>query len=260
MLGRVFTSIFVLALIGTVNMVANVSNAQLVEDGLVSYWSFDEIDGDTVVDGMGDNDGTIVGNPKVVDGKVGKALQFNGANDFIDIPGTDSLDFNGKTELSAAAWVNIEGHSGSCCDPIVAQRDASGWALRYDQRDVGAEIEFIVHNPAWVGDAASFGAPAPATGEWHFITGVLTGEQLLLYIDAQLESEIDFTDTIVSTGTETEIAGAVDGYFMGIIDEVLIYDKALSGEEIQQNFQTTVTAVDPMGKLATRWAEIKVTR
>jgi hypothetical protein len=83
---------------------------------------------------------------------------------------------------------------------------------------------------------------------------------LLLYIDAQLESEIDFTDTIVSTGTETEIGAAVDGFFMGMIDEVLIYDKALSGEEIQQNFQTTVTAVDSMGKLATRWAEIKVKR
>ncbi|MHC4536798.1 MAG: LamG domain-containing protein [Planctomycetota bacterium] len=260
MLGRVFTSIFVLALIGTVNMVANVANAQLVEDGLVSYWSFDEIDGDTVVDGVGDNDGTIMGKPKVVDGKVGKALQFNGANDFIDIPGTDSLDFNGKTQLSAAAWVNIEGHSGSCCDPIVAQRDAAGWALRYDQRDGGAEIEFIVHNPAWVGDGANFGAPVPKKGEWHFITGVLTGDEIFVYIDDKLESEIAFAGNIISNSTETEIAGAVDGFFMGIIDEVLIYDKALSEKEVQQNFAAEGFAVDSMGKLATRWAEIKVKR
>jgi hypothetical protein len=205
MLKRTLTYIFVLAFIGTINMSANVANAQFVTDGLVSHWSFDEIEGDTVVDVVGENDGTINGEPQIIEGKIGQALWFDGVDDFVDIPGTDSLDFNGKTELSAAAWVNIEGHSGSCCDPIVAQRDAAGWALRYDRRDGGAEIEFIVHNPAWVGDGASFGAPAPATGEWHFITGVLTGDQLLLYIDAQLESESDFADTIVSTGTESTL-------------------------------------------------------
>ncbi len=260
MLRRAFTYILIMAFIGTINMFVNVANAQLVEDGLVSYWSFDEIKGDTVVDIVGENDGTIMGKPKVVDGKIGKALQFNGSNDFIDIPGTDTLDFNGKTELTAAAWVNIEGHSGSCCDPIIAQRDASGWALRYDQRDGGAEIEFIVHNPAWVGDGANFGAPAPKQGEWHFITGVLTGDELFVYIDDQLESEIAFAGNIISTGTETEIAGAVDGFFMGIIDEVLVYDRALSEAEVKQNFESEGFAVNPMGKLATCWANIKVSR
>ena len=249
----------VLIFIVTAFMYANVTKAQLVEDGLVSYWSFDEIKGDTVVDIVGENDGTIMGNPKVVDGKIGKALQFNGASDFIDIPGTDSLDFNGKKELTAAAWVNIEGHSGSCCDPIVAQRDAAGWALRYDQRDGGAEIEFIVQ-PGWVGDGGGFGAPVPKKGEWHFITGVFDGDKLFIYIDDKVENEIAKPGAIASNGTETEIAGALDGFFMGIIDEVLIYDRGLSEKEVQQNFEAEGFAVNPNDKLAICWGEIKVSR
>jgi hypothetical protein len=256
MLRKTFICILALAFIGLVNM----AEAQLVEDGLVAYWSFDEIKGDTVVDVVGDNDGTMVGKPKVVDGKVGKALEFGGAGDFVDIPGTKSLEFNGKTEVTVSAWVNIAGHSGSCCDPIIAKRDARGWALRYDQRDGGAEIEFLVSNPGWVGDGGDFGAPAPKEGEWHFITGVCTGDDVQLYIDDKLEDEVAFVGKIVSDRSETEIAGAVDGFFKGIIDEVLVYDRALSEDEVTQNFKAKGLAVEPDGKLAARWAEIKMGR
>ena len=256
MLRRTFIFVLALAFIG----LANMAEAQLVEDGLISYWSFEEIKGDTVVDTVGDNDGTIVGNPKVVDGQIGKALEFGEANDFVDIPGTKSLEFNGKTEVTVSAWVNIGGHSGSCCDQIVGQRDSNGWALRYDQRNAGAEIEFIVHNPGWVGDGGDFGAPAPKEGEWHFITGVCTGDDVQLYIDDNLEDEIAFAGEIISNSSATKIGSAGDGAFVGIVDEVLIYDRALSEAEITQNFKAKGLAVDPAGKLAARWAEIKTGR
>ena len=58
-------------------------------------------------------------------------------------------------------------------------------------------------------------------------------------------------------GTETEIGHAGDGGFIGLIDEVTIYDRALSQKEIQQNFKAKGLSVDPMGKLATNWAWLK---
>ena len=81
--------------------------AQFPTDGVVGYWSFDEgtIVGGKVEDLLGDNDGELDGNPKVVAGKVGNALAFNGENS-VHIPGTDTLDFNGADELSVVAWVN----------------------------------------------------------------------------------------------------------------------------------------------------------
>ena len=256
---RNLAKLFVLVFIATIFMYANATKAQLVKDGLVSYWPLDKatIDGDTVEDIVGENDGTLKGGAKIVEGKVGEALEFDGADDHVDIPGTKSLELNGKKQLTAAAWINVQGHSGGCCDPIIAQRDASGWALRYDQRDGGAEIEFIVHNPSWVGDGANFGAPVPKKGEWHFVTGVLTGDELLIYVDDKLENEIAFAGAIVSNSSETEIGGALDGYFMGLIDEVLIYDKALSEEEVKQNYKAEGLAVNPNDKLAICWGEIK---
>ena len=61
----------------------NTAPASVVTDGLVSYWTFDKayIVNDTVKDVWGDNNGTIIGNPKVVPGKIGEALEFDGADD-----------------------------------------------------------------------------------------------------------------------------------------------------------------------------------
>lgn len=60
-----------------------------------------------------------------------------------------------------------------------------------------------------------------------------------------------------TTGTETEIGHATDGGFIGIIDEVMIYNKALSADEVEQIFEAEGLPVEPQGKLATRWGEIK---
>ncbi|MFQ6044565.1 MAG: LamG-like jellyroll fold domain-containing protein, partial [Candidatus Poribacteria bacterium] len=178
----------VLVFIATVFMYGNVAKPQVVTDGLVSYWSLDKntIKGDTVEDIWGENDGTIKGNPKEIGGKIGEALKFDG-DDSVDIPGTKSLNFSGKEELTVTAWVNVGakepviGVVAGCCGTIVAQRDANGWALRYDGRNGGQEMEFIVC-PGWQGDGG-FGAPVFKEGEWHYLTGVVDSKKLLLYVD-----------------------------------------------------------------------------
>ena len=59
----------------------------VVTDGLVSYWTFDRhnIVGGTVKDIWGENDGTIVGNPKVVKGYVREALKLDGPRDYVNL-------------------------------------------------------------------------------------------------------------------------------------------------------------------------------
>ena len=240
----------------------SLTHAQLPLDGVVSYWSFDDgtIAGNTVEDLLGDNDGELMGKPKSVAGKVGKGLEFDGTNS-VHIPGTDSLDFSGAKELSVAVWLNadsdspVEGVVAGCCGTIVAQRDMSGWALRFDGRNAGQEMEFIVQ-PGWQGDGG-FGAPKFDAGSWHHLAGVVADKDMLIYVDGKLEKEMGYNGPISTTGTETEIGHAVDGGFVGIIDEVMIYDKALSADEIEQIFEAEGLPVEPQGKLATRWGEIK---
>ena len=238
------------------------TEAQLPLEGVVSYWTFDEgtIAGGTVEDVLGDNDGELDGNPKQVDGKVGKALEFSGEN-FVHIPGTASLEFSGEKEMSVAAWVNadsdspVKGVVAGCCGTIVAQRDINGWALRFDGRNAGQEMEFIV-TPGWQGDGG-FGAAKFDKGKWHHLVGVVDDKKMLLYVDGELEKEQNYNGPMATGGSETEIGKAGDGGFVGIIDEVMIYSKALSADEVEQIFEAEGLPVQPQGKLATRWAQIK---
>lgn len=244
---------------------APMTQAQLPLDGVVSYWPFDDgtITGNTVEDILGDNDGELTKNPKSVAGKVGMALEFNGENS-VHIPGTASLEFAGAEEMSVVAWVNadsdspVQGVVAGCCGTIVAQRDVNGWALRFDGRNAGQEMEFIVQ-PGWQGDGG-FGAAAFNKGEWHHLVGVVNNKDMLLYVDGELETEQNYNGPMATTGSETEIGHAGDGGFVGIIDEVMIYSKALTADEVKQIFEAEGLPVEPRGKLATRWGQLKAAR
>lgn len=233
------------------------AEAQLPLDGVVSYWPFDDGTGEDV---LGDNDGELMGNPKSVAGKVGKAFEFDGTNS-VHIPGTASLEFAGEKAMSVVAWVNadsdspVQGVVAGCCGTIVAQRDVNGWALRFDGRNAGQEMEFIVQ-PGWQGDGG-FGAPKFDKGKWHHLVGVVDDKDMFLYVDGQLEKEMGYNGPMSTGGSETEIGHAGDGGFVGIIDEVMIYNKALSAGEVEQIFEAKGLPVQPQGKLAARWGEIK---
>ena len=256
-------SVSILFFTASLLFIPGLTSAQLPLEGVVSYWSFDAgtIAGGKVEDVLGDNDGELDGNPKAVAGKVGMALEFNGEN-FVHIPGTASLEFAGAEEMSVVAWVNadsdspVKGVVAGCCGTIVAQRDVNGWALRFDGRNAGQEMEFIV-TPGWQGDGG-FGAAAFAKGKWHHIVGIVNQKEMQLYVDGKLEVEMDYNGPMTTGGSETEIGKASDGGFVGIIDEVMIYSKALSAAEVEQIFEAEGLPVEPTGKLATRWAEIKV--
>lgn len=265
---KIRTVFFILSLFALTMFFPIIVLGQIVKDGLVAYWSLDPdtIKGSTVEDVIGDNDGVLKGNPKAVAGKIGGALEFDGTNS-VDIEGTEALNFNGKDALTVAAWINakndspVQGVVAGCCGTIVAQRDANGWALRYDGRNVGQEFEFIVC-PNWQGDGG-FGAAKDQVkpGEWHYLAGVVDKKMLRLYLDGELVKETAFSGPISTLRPETEIGHANDGGFIGIIDEVVIYDRALTNDEIKKNFQAkSALAVESRNKLAVRWAQLKTRR
>ena len=85
----------------------NVLNAQVVTEGLVSYWTLNRatIQDNTVKDTWGSNHGTINGEPRITKGRFGEALEFDGVDDYLQIPDTDTLriDDTGSIEF----WINI---------------------------------------------------------------------------------------------------------------------------------------------------------
>lgn len=240
------------------------TDAQLPTDGVVGYWSFDKgtIVGNDVQDMLGKNDGELEGNPKVVNGKVGDALEFDGDN-AVRVQGNDSLNFNGAKEMSVVAWINpasakpVKGViSDTCCGTIVGQRDAEGWVLRYDGRNANKEM-LLIAQPRWQGHT-TLGVPPFAKNTWHHLVGIVDNDKLLLYVDGKLADEVEYNGPMETKGTITEIGNAkADGGFIGIIDEVLIYNRALSANEVKQIFAAEGLPVEPRGKLAARWGKIK---
>ena len=250
----------------------NLAESQVVRDGLVSYWTFDtaDVDGKTVKDAIGGNDGTILGAAKQAAGKFAQAFKFNEKPDAIDIgnPDDDSLNFGADTDFSMVAWIKVDkppeldgGQS-----TIVSKGDGGGnsrilWKIT------------TTHVSVTIEDAKNAGIHFLSDGEvtdgkWHHVLFICDrSDATRLYIDGKLDGEGGKSkDTDVTTesrmyiGASVRIGEATRRYFEGLIDEVGIYNRTLTEDEVKRNFNAKGLAVNPENKLATAWGEIKASR
>ena len=250
---------------------ANPLESQVVRDGLVSYWTFDDadVDGNTVKDAIGGNDGTIIGAPKQGTGKFGQAFKFSGEPDAIDIgaPANGSLDFGDDKDFSMIAWIKVDkppeldGNQST----IVSKGDGGGNARilwKINTTKVSVTISHIGGGPT----SHFLGVKDVTDGKWHHVLFVADRSKgTRLYIDGKFDAEGEKSDEIDITtesrmyiGASVRIGETTRRYFEGLIDEVGIYDKALTEDEIERNFNAKGLAVSPQKKLATAWGEIKV--
>jgi hypothetical protein len=249
-----FIRILSVALISAI--MATYAWAQIIEDGLVSRWTFDDadIEGKTVKDVQGNNDGSIEGAPEVVEGKVGNALNFDGAADHVVVPSDESMNF-GAGDFSICAWAKTTATTGRWAErqDIVGKGDpsVSGYALSADSNKA-----FF-----WVGGAGEVpGTSDINDGEWHHLAGVRKGADVFLYVDGQLEAQgtnAENVDTAISCIIAKHPTKG-ESFFAGAIDEVLIYNRALGEDEIKQIYEAKSAAVNAVGKLSFTWGRTKI--
>lgn len=245
--------------------------SQVVDKGLVSYWSFDAADvkGDTVKDLVGGNDGTIVGAPKHVRGKFGEAFEFTGEPDVIDVPSpaNGSLDFDGDQDFSMMAWIKVDEPPvlGGAQSTIVSKGDGGGNA-RILWKIVGTKIQVTIANEGGGGPKIDFNSVSDVVdGNWHHVIFVADrSDATRIYIDGKLDAEggpSEGTDVTTESplfiGASVRIGKNTRRYFEGLIDEIGIYNRVLTDNEIQTNFKSQGLAVSPQGKLAIVWGKIK---
>lgn len=98
----VFVTIFILIIL-VMTWQANIAKSQVITDGLVSYWTLNkaDIDGETAMDVFGENDGTLIGSPKIVQGKFGEGVEFDGSDDYCELPQILLGDFTIEAWFSA---------------------------------------------------------------------------------------------------------------------------------------------------------------
>jgi len=245
----------------------------VLDPALVLYMPFEEGAGETTKDMSGKgNDGKFAGGIKwTVNGKIGKALEFNGIDSYVTIQSSDSLQPD-DSDFTIEAWINADPASVDWAR-VVDKFYGTGYCLG----KVGAEVTI---GSEFVGNANSFGSTTPVFDKkWHHVAVVrdiktIEGEVmsfLYIYVDGKNEGRTippninlhnqDTTPVRIGAGDQCCAEGPPEDvayFFKGIIDEVAIYKKALTEDELKKDMLQGITvAVELSEKLAATWAEIK---
>jgi hypothetical protein len=210
----------------------SIGKATLTE-GLVGYWSFDDWANAGRDDSGNGHDGTVYGATWAA-GKFGGALSFDGADDYVSVPDDAALDVLG--DITISAWIYFT--RGGSYQAIVTRCVGSGarnnpfdfrttWHAKPDLAFVRADA--TAHERV-------YGTAALAIGQWHHVSVRVENNIPDFYVDGLITgkyADTTFTRTPTGSANPLLIGRRDDGlYFNGLIDEVRIYSRALSGSEI----------------------------
>jgi hypothetical protein len=223
-----------------------------LSQGLVGWWNFDgkTVSGVQVADASGaGNRGIMTNGPKAVYGKIGQALSFDGSNDYVDVAAASSI--NNLAVKTVSAWINIGTSPGS---GGIASKDTCGlgWYFFVDRDNRRLQYDHCFSGPAtfpeWVSPTNSLKA-----NTWHHVILIYdrtnSSNDPIFYIDGVIQTTADGAPSGGSAGDDSDglleigaFTGGTDGHFNGLIDDVRVYNRALSPDEIKRLYKTGATA------------------
>ncbi|MCH8120622.1 MAG: LamG domain-containing protein, partial [Planctomycetes bacterium] len=229
---------------------ATTSAGQDIAEGLVGYWPLDEGGGTTTADASGNgNDGTFVDAPVWVSGKFGSALDFDGSNDAVDCGNQPILDF-GTGDWTVSAWIKVA-TTPSDDVTIYGKGGDHGGGIRYQlMLDSSNDIHPVVDDDSSKYDPR--GDIPIIDGQWHHIVMMRRdGTQFRVYVDGvedvgvtnHGESTLPANYDLSGTSQHNAYIGAItdnrdstgntlEKLFLGLIDDVAVWNRALTPEEI----------------------------
>lgn len=209
--------------------------------GLVGDWKLDEGSATSIADSSGDgNNGVLSGDASWVSGISGSALSFDGGNGQVTVP--DSVSLEPADALTVAAWVKA-GPGAGRFRYIVAKGTAGCIAASYGlYSGPHGGLQFYVSR----GQGTTYErSPDAGTGvwdnQWHLVVGTFDGSVVRLYVDGgEVGSGTSYPGALVYTLPDSNdlYIGNYPGCktprgFRGVIDDVMIWNRALNQSEIQ---------------------------
>jgi glucose/arabinose dehydrogenase len=205
--------------------------------GLVGAWSFDETSGTTAADASGSgNTGTVSG-PARTAGRYGGALSFDGVNDWVTVNDANSLDLTNRITLEA--WVRPTG-LGDWRTVLIKERPGQLAYALYASTDNNRPSGHVFTNA----DIMLRGPSVLAANTWSHLAYTYDGSTTRLYVNGTQVATAALTGNAMTSGSPLRIGGnAVWGeWFSGAIDEVRVYNRALSAAEIATDRDTAIGA------------------
>jgi hypothetical protein len=207
-----------------------------IHEGLVLYLSMDEYSGLIAYDGSGySNDGTIDG-ASWVDGKFGKALSFDGINDYVKVLHSSSLALT--HEVTITAWINFADTLGY---RVIVRKVGVNWidyglTLNWDNNHLVAGItdsDGVLH------ELSSIFELTPNVD--YFVGMTYNNSVLKLFVDGVLDNSLTINKDIYNSGLDFFMGShaGTEQFFEKNIDEVRVYNRAKSEDEIAELYAWT---------------------
>jgi hypothetical protein len=251
-----FTS-FALGLCLTANLMAQPN--YVPTNGLVGWWPFNGNANDESGNG---NNGTVNGATLTADrfGNIGNAFNFDGVNDYVEVP--DNLSVNLIGDLTMSAWVNTQGDNGQNYQTIISKRETY-WTWEYNMilsyhNGVIHENKMLTSRALGQGNQEqAWSTVSYSALNWEFWTVIYSSGQVKLYKNGILDQTQSFTlipnqqNCPLLFGKNTLVDNSEQ--FFGEIDDIGIWNRALTEQEIANLYNgcsnTSITS-QPAGTTA----------
>lgn len=194
--------------------------------GIASWWSGDNNANDLV----GTNNGTLMGGSSYALGEVGQAFLFDGSSGYVSIPDSQSLD-TFVTNITIELWIKVNQTTPNADWRGIVTKGNSSWRLQGVQ---GANTINFAAN----GLNTDLSCNKNINDEsWHHVAAVYDGTNIYLYVDGLLDASKPATGLIVQNQDAVYLGANPESpnpyYFNGLLDEVALYNRAISAQEIQ---------------------------
>lgn len=246
-----------MAVLSIAGMLTASSYAKVGIEDCIGMWQFDE--GNSAKDSSGNgNDGELMGDPQWVDGKFGKAFDFDGVDDYVDLP---PFPRQTNAPLSFTAWINWRG-STATTRGIWGYVNTPAAECHFEIQAAGMRLRLNSLNQT--------GMTTPPDNEWVFMAFTYDGDTAIYYLNGVEDSSFsgDSGETFGDEFAPGHVLAVSDAgrFFDGILDEAALFSVALTADDVGNIMNSGLsrtlglTAVELSGKLATTWADIKAQR
>ena len=211
-----------------------------IEDGLAAYYPFD---GNADDESGNNNNADVINATLDSNGKFGQCYYFDGIDDIIEIPYNIETDVNGWSEGTLSLWFKLSSLE-SMTSPILFKNmkagDLSGMSLSIKDGSLYG-VEGILLGGSWsngenIENRLFCRGGQVNLNQWHLATVAYTGNRVKLFLDGLLVAQETIPDTFGTSNVSTKLRIGDEFSrtrpFNGYIDDVRIYDRALSESEI----------------------------
>lgn len=215
---------------------------RLNRSGLIGKWQFNTGSGSVAYDNAGNNDGTISG-ATWCSGRIENALEFDGNNDYVQVPEDPIFDI--QDSITFMAWVKPKKFKTA---KIAEKGDWDGYGIYLDKwKGWKASVKFEDNSS----QSLKWGEGRPSLYQWYHIAMTYDNIQLKLYVNGELKDSEDVSGNLKNNSRDIDFGsdGGAQKFFKGIIDEIYLYDRALSITEIEDYYNST----KPIPQMISMW-------